>query len=71
MHITSNKNFNENIIQVCTLTADKPEDKIEKLYKEINGMTTYIMGDINAKIGKGRFENLVRPHEPGQIVGHN
>lgn len=65
---------NINIIQVYAPTADSPNDDVEKFYDEIKELlkvtkkheVNIIMGDYNAKIGKGRFDQLVGPHGLGE-----
>ena len=56
-----------NIIQVYAPTADKEEPIIEEFYEQLNSLIkltksdeiTIIIGDFNAKIGKGKEEDLV------------
>lgn len=61
------KPINTNLIQVYAPTADSDEETIEKFYSDLNELTkklkkheiNVIMGDFNAKVGKGRIENTV------------
>ena len=61
------KPFNLTVIQVYAPTADKTEEELEefyedleKAYKHVNSTDILIvMGDMNAKIGKGSVENHV------------
>ena len=55
------------IIQVDAPTADKEDEDIEKFYEDIEGVRrklrrdgpVIIMGDYNAKVGKGTVDNVV------------
>lgn len=63
----STKPINTNLIQVYAPTADSDEETIEKFYSDLNELTkklkkhelNIIMGDFNAKIGKGKVGNVV------------
>lgn len=65
---------NFNIIQVHAPTADKPEEQAEELYHSINQVmrklrkedVTIVMGDFNAKIGRGRTSEAVGPFGLGE-----
>lgn len=56
-----------NIIQVYAPTADKVEEEIDQFYDDVqqalditkNRDITIIMGDFNAKIGKGRVDDII------------
>lgn len=59
--------FNINIVQVFAPTVEKSEEEIEDFYSQIGVVmknvkkrdATIIMGDFNAKIGKGAEDKLV------------
>ncbi|XP_072389639.1 uncharacterized protein [Diabrotica undecimpunctata] len=53
--------FNINIIQVYAPKTDKPDTKIEEFYGDLQGLN-----DLNAKVGKGRSENIIGEHGLGQ-----
>lgn len=63
-----------NIIQVYAPTADSPEHEVEKFYDEVQELlrltkkqdVNIIMGDFNAKIGNGQFEEIVGPYGLGE-----
>lgn len=65
--------ININIIQVYAPTADGTNEDIEKFYKHIDEALkvtkkheiNVILGDFNAKIGKGRVKNIVGEHGLG------
>lgn len=67
------KPTNFNIIQVYAPTAESPDQDVAQFYSEIEELlkltrkhdVNVIMGDFNAKIGKGKFENLVGPYGLG------
>ncbi|XP_060520837.1 uncharacterized protein LOC132698660 [Cylas formicarius] len=56
-----------NVIQVYAPTADKDDQEVEMFYEQINEIlkqvkakdVTIIMGDLNAKVGKGKTNNLM------------
>lgn len=56
-----------NIIQVYAPIADKSDEDVEEFYQQIQEIMrgtknidiNIIMGELNAKIGKGRFENII------------
>lgn len=62
-----------NVIQIYSLTADKPEAEVESLYKDINKLIILtkkedinnVTGDFNAKVGSGRLGNNVGTHGLG------
>lgn len=62
-----------NVVQVYAPTMDATDQDVEQFYDEIKELlkltrkhdVNVIMGDFNAKIGKGRFENLVGPYGLG------
>ena len=64
------KPFNINVMQVDAPTQDHDGEEIEKFYQEIqNGIkyaksdeVIYIMGDLNAKVGDERYQNIVGMH---------
>lgn len=59
--------MNVNIIQVYAPTADKPEAEIKAWYSQIKQLLSYtrkteitfVLGDFNAKVGRGRSEDVV------------
>lgn len=59
--------ININIIQVYAPTAEKDENMVEEFYHQLKSVLqlvkkqelTIIMGDLNAKIGKGKHEDIV------------
>lgn len=61
------KPINTNLIQVYAPTADSDEETIEKFYSDLNELTkklrkhelNVIMGDFNAKVGKGKIGSVV------------
>ncbi|XP_060521344.1 craniofacial development protein 2-like [Cylas formicarius] len=61
------KPLNINIIQVYAPTADKPEQEVEDFYKQIDtalkltrtNEINIILGDFNAKVGRGRTGSVV------------
>lgn len=63
-----------NIIQVYAPTSDSTEQELEQFYSDIrdllrltkNHEVTLIMGDFNAKLGKGKFEDIVGPFGLGE-----
>lgn len=66
--------FNTKIIQIYAPTADKPEEEIEQFYETLRRALKYtkgnemciIMGDFNAKIGRGSVEGIVGEHGLGE-----
>lgn len=56
-----------NILQLYASTADKEDHKIEKFYKEVDIILKlikkHVLGDMNVKIGKGKFKELVGEYE--------
>ena len=66
--------ININLIQAYAPTADKSEIEIERFYEDLkellkitkSGEVTIILGDFNAKIGKGRVENIVGEYGLGE-----
>lgn len=68
------KPFNINIVQVYAPTTGKPDEEIEEFYDLLQKALKYIkkselcviMGDFNAKIGRGRVEGIVGEHGLGE-----
>ena len=68
------KPFNINIIQVYAPTQDHDDEEIEKFYQEIQNGIKYvksdeimcIMGDLNAKVGDEKYQNIIGMHGLGQ-----
>ena len=68
------KPFNINVMQVYCPTQDHDGEEIEKFYQEIQNGIKYaksdeairIMGDLNAKVGDERYQNIVGMHGLGQ-----
>ena len=68
------KPFHINVIQVYAPTQDHDGEEIEKLYQEIQNGIKYaksdeaicIMGDLNAKVGDERYQNIVGMHGLGR-----
>uniref|UniRef100_A0A8D8QVD8 Craniofacial development protein 2 n=1 Tax=Cacopsylla melanoneura TaxID=428564 RepID=A0A8D8QVD8_9HEMI len=66
--------ININIIQVYAPTTDHADEEIDELYNSINDViktlkkqdVLVIMGDFNAKIGKGRTSDFVGPFGLGE-----
>lgn len=66
--------FNVNIIQVYAPTTDHAEEEIDKFYSDLEEAkkvcksqeVTIIMGDLNAKVGKGRYGRAVGPYGLGE-----
>lgn len=64
---------NLNIIQVYAPTADAADHEVNQFYKEVTDLLkltkkhdiNIVMGDFNAKIGKGSFEGIVGPYGLG------
>lgn len=56
-----------NIIQVYAPTSDSDEDMIDQFYEQLeqalsqikNNELTILMGDLNANIGQGKFEDII------------
>ena len=69
------KSFNISAMQVYAPTQDHDDEEIEKFYQQIhNGIkdaksdeVMCIMGDLNAKFGEERYENIVGMHGFGRI----
>ena len=65
--------FNMNFIQVYAPTTESSEEEVDEFYEELEEAwiqcksqeVTLVMGDFNAKVGKGRFENVVGPYGLG------
>ncbi|XP_030759769.1 uncharacterized protein LOC115885121 [Sitophilus oryzae] len=63
-----------NIIQVCAPTADTPDHDVERFYEEVKELliltkkhdVNIIMDDFNAKIGKGKFEEIIGSYGLGE-----
>ena len=68
------KHFNTNIIQVYAPTAQCEESDIENFYEDLEKAraqcksqeVVIVMGDMNAKIGEGRDENIVGDYGLGE-----
>ena len=68
------KPFNINVMQVYAPTQDHDGEEIEKFYQEIQNGIKYaksdevicIMGDLNAKVGDERYQNIVGMHGLGR-----
>ena len=68
------KPFNINVMQVYAPTQDHDGEETEKLYQEIQSDIKYaksdevicIMGDLNAKVGDERCQNIVGVHDLGR-----
>ena len=68
------KPFNINVIQVYAPTQDHDDEEIEKFYREIHNGIKYvksdeimcILGDLNAKVGDEKYQNIVGMHGLGQ-----
>ncbi len=66
--------FNICIIQVYAPTSEHDEEEVDQFYSEVNQAreqckeheVIIMMGDLNAKVGLGRMENIVGPHGLGQ-----
>lgn len=66
--------FMTNIIQCYAPTADSKDEEIELFYNQMNEAIAYcksqeviiVMGDMNAKIGKGKVGNVVGDHGLGK-----
>ena len=70
---TAGKPLDLNIIQIYVPTSTRSDEDIEKFYGNLEQAKAQyrqqdpliIMGNFNAKVGKGRQENVVRPHGLG------
>ena len=68
------KPFNINIIQVYVPTEDSTEEELEDFYEELtrireqckNHDVNIVMGDMNAKVGNGRHEDIVGQYGLGE-----
>ena len=68
------KPFNINIIQVYSPTKDSTEEELEDFYEELtrireqckNHDVSIVMGDMNAKVGNGRHEDIVGQYGLGE-----
>ena len=68
------KPFNINVMQVYAPTQDHDGEEIEQFYQEIQNGIKYaksdevicIMGDLNAKVGHERYQNIVGMHGLGR-----
>ncbi|XP_072392530.1 uncharacterized protein [Diabrotica undecimpunctata] len=66
--------FNVNIIQVYAPTADKSDDILEEWYEDLQKLMkltkkediNIVLGDFNAKIGRGKFQNIVGEYGLGE-----
>ena len=67
------KPFNINVMQVYAPTQDHDGEETEKFYQEIQNGIKYaksdevicITGDLNAKVGDERYQNIVGMHGLG------
>ena len=65
--------FNLCILQTYAPTSDHPDEEVEEYYEEINRTLKtvksdeilIVMGDMNAKVGKGKFDKIVGEHGLG------
>ncbi|XP_030760432.1 craniofacial development protein 2-like [Sitophilus oryzae] len=63
-----------NIIQVYAPTADSPDHDVERFYDEVKELlkltkkhdVNIIMSDFNAKVGKGKFEEIIGSYGLGE-----
>lgn len=63
-----------NVIQVYAPTSDADEDELEEFYQQVDKAErqcrmhelTVGMGDLNAKVGRGRMEDIVGPFGLGE-----
>ena len=61
--------FNINFIQAYAPTQDISEEEVDRFYEGLGEAwaqcksqeVTIVMGDFNAKVGAGRFEDVVGP----------
>ena len=68
------KQFNINVMQVYAPTQDHDGEKIKKFYQEIQNGIKYaksdevicIMGELNAKVGDEKYQNIVGMHGLGR-----
>ena len=68
------KPFNTNVMQVYAATQDHDGEEIEKFYQQIQNGIKYaksnevicIIGDLNAKVGNERYQNIVGMHGLGR-----
>ena len=68
------KPFNINVMQVYAPTQDHDGEEIEQFYQEIQNGIKYaksdevicLMGDLNAKVGDERYQNIVGMHGLGR-----
>ena len=66
--------FNMNFIQVYAPTQDSTEEEVDLFYEGLGEAwaqcksqeVTMVMGDFNAKVGEGRFEDVVGPYGLGE-----
>ena len=66
--------FNISLIQVYAPTAQSPDADIENFYEDLDKAKSHcksqdiviIMGDFNAKVGEGKFENVVGEYGLGE-----
>ena len=71
------KPFNINIIQVYAPTSASTEEELEEFYEELDKFkkeckddeVNIVMGDCNAKIGRGRHTDIVRSDGLGEKNG--
>ena len=65
--------FNICIIQVYAPTSDHEEEDVDHFYEEVNiareqckeHELILVIGDMNAKVGQGKMEDIVGPHGLG------
>ena len=68
------KMFDISIMQVYAPTSACPEKMIDEFYEHLESAkkqcksqaVVVVMGDLNAKVGKQRFEDIVGPHGLGE-----
>ena len=68
------KPFDNAVIQTYAHTSSYSEEEIEARYEELNKMlkqvkstdVIMVIGDMNAKIGKGKVDDIVGPHGLGE-----
>ena len=62
--------FNMNIIQVYAPTCASSEEELENFYDDLDKAMrqcrsqeiNLVMGDLNAKVGKGQYQDIVGPY---------
>ena len=69
-----NKHFNMSVIQVYAATQDATEEELEEFYDQLDKARRHcksqeviiVMGDLNAKIGKGKEQDIVGEYGLGE-----